>query len=244
MPVFGSGHEICTSTTRPSSPIIGQIIYETDTFSYRWWTGIKWEGVTPIGTIQPFSGTSVPAGWLFCDGGKGDGSGGGTINGSAGQPFADLWSVIGNTYNVSGTQSAFYLPDLRGRVPVGKGANAAVSALNNNDGLADASRSPSHSHTVNSHNHTVDSHAHGPGGYNARWVAGGGIYYANVGGAGNWGTTVYGGVQTIGANAGTLGGGLVVQGSSDAAAPGTSYSSPGTTSSAGSYVTLNYIIKY
>lgn len=244
MTIFGSGHQVVTSTTRPASPLVGQVIYETDTFSYRWFNGLTWEGVTPVGTVQPFAGATAPSGWLFCDGGKGDGSGGGTLNGSVGQPFADLWAMIGNTYNVAGTQSAFYLPDLRGRAPVGKGANASVTNLGNSDGLANASRSPSHSHTVNSHSHTVDSHAHGPGGYNARWVAGGNIYYANVGGAGNWGTTVYGGVQTIGANAGTLGGGLVVQGSSDAAAPGTNAQSPGTTSAAGSYVTLNYIIKY
>jgi hypothetical protein len=31
MPLFGSGHEVVTSLTRPASPIIGQMIYQTDT---------------------------------------------------------------------------------------------------------------------------------------------------------------------------------------------------------------------
>lgn len=34
MPVFGFGHETCTSTTRPASPSLGQLIYQTDTDEY------------------------------------------------------------------------------------------------------------------------------------------------------------------------------------------------------------------
>ena len=34
MPVFGSGHEVVTSTTRPASPSVGQLIYQTDTDEY------------------------------------------------------------------------------------------------------------------------------------------------------------------------------------------------------------------
>lgn len=43
MPLFGAGHEIVTSTTRPSTPTEGQLIYETDTDRVKLWTGLDWK---------------------------------------------------------------------------------------------------------------------------------------------------------------------------------------------------------
>lgn len=72
MAAIGQGVEICTSTTRPSSPVVGTMIYETDTASYRWCTAVSpsitWLGLTPSGTIQPFAGITTPTGWLLCAG--------------------------------------------------------------------------------------------------------------------------------------------------------------------------------
>ena len=34
MSIFGAGHEVVTSTTRPASPSVGQLIYQTDTDEY------------------------------------------------------------------------------------------------------------------------------------------------------------------------------------------------------------------
>ena len=42
MTLFGSGHEIVTSTTRPSVPITGQLIYETDTKNTMIYNGASW----------------------------------------------------------------------------------------------------------------------------------------------------------------------------------------------------------
>lgn len=39
----GTGLVICTSTTRPASPLPGQQIYETDTGKTQWWTGVAWQ---------------------------------------------------------------------------------------------------------------------------------------------------------------------------------------------------------
>jgi hypothetical protein len=39
------GAAVVTSSTRPSSPWTGQIIYETDTLSARIWNGTAWVGV-------------------------------------------------------------------------------------------------------------------------------------------------------------------------------------------------------
>lgn len=209
MTIFGSGHEVVTSLTRPAAPLVGQMIFETDTGSYRFWTGAKWAGVIPVGTIQAFAGAANPPGWEFCNGAA--------LNSVANIEYADLFTAIGVTYGGSGA-SSFNVPDLNGRVPVGKGANAAVSTLGNSDLLPDVSRNPNHSHTIAHthpmpHTHNMASHTHGEGSQFARIVFGGNIYYANVGGGGSWGTTVYGGVQTIGGNAGTLSGGLTVGGS-------------------------------
>lgn len=42
MTIFGNGVQVVTSTTRPSSPLTGQIVYETDTQLYSTWTGSAW----------------------------------------------------------------------------------------------------------------------------------------------------------------------------------------------------------
>jgi len=63
----------------------------------------------PIGTIKLWAGaaSAVPGGWAICDG---------SAIGSS-TDYADLYAVIGTTYG--GTASAFKLPSLSGKVPVG-----------------------------------------------------------------------------------------------------------------------------
>jgi microcystin-dependent protein len=66
----------------------------------------------PVGAIMPFAGSTVPAGYLFCDGSElkiGD--------------FSDLFSVIGYSYKTPAQligKATFALPDLRGRFPLGR----------------------------------------------------------------------------------------------------------------------------
>lgn len=43
-PAVTTGTIICTSTTRPSSPFVGQQIYEADTSRNRYWNGTSWVG--------------------------------------------------------------------------------------------------------------------------------------------------------------------------------------------------------
>ena len=55
----------CTSTTRPSSPTVGQVIYESDTKNLRYWDGTTWIYLgydTGWVTISAFTG-----GWLNLD---------------------------------------------------------------------------------------------------------------------------------------------------------------------------------
>lgn len=63
----------------------------------------------PTGTVLPFAGTAAPAGFVLC----------------YGQPLdktanAELFAVIGSTYNTGGEGANQYrVPDLRGRIPAG-----------------------------------------------------------------------------------------------------------------------------
>lgn len=58
MPLFGSGHEVVTSTTRPSVPTDGQIIYETDTKRILVYNGTSWV------IVDNLSLTYTPAFWV------------------------------------------------------------------------------------------------------------------------------------------------------------------------------------
>lgn len=88
--------------------------------------------------LAMYGGTVAPSGWLICDG---------SSYGTATYP--DLYGVIGTVYGGSGT--AFNVPDLRGRVPVGyaaSGGHTDVSTIGGNDGVAVANRRPKHQTTL------------------------------------------------------------------------------------------------
>lgn len=114
----------------------------------------------PAGLIAPFAGQNAPAGWLLCDGSS--------VNTYT---YRDLHFVISSLYggdayqdtvtNISSATSTFKVPDLRRRSPVGAGASDTLghTESSNNVGLAYASRSLSHSHTI-SHTHTIETHRH------------------------------------------------------------------------------------
>lgn len=66
------------------------------------------QGLTPVGTVVPFAGTVIPAGWLLCDGSE--------VSRST---YSTLYNVILNTYNATPSTGNFGLPDLRGRFLAG-----------------------------------------------------------------------------------------------------------------------------
>lgn len=76
-----------------------------------WKRGIGGEnGGVPTGTILNFSGplTTVPAGYLYCDGTA--------INRTV---YSDLFDIIGERYGAGNGTTTFNLPDSRGKVLVG-----------------------------------------------------------------------------------------------------------------------------
>ena len=77
----------------------------------------------PAGVITQYVGTAAPAGWRLCDG---------ALYNAADATYARLWAAVGTTYGGSGINS-FAVPDMKGRVPVGYGAGAGLTARSLND---------------------------------------------------------------------------------------------------------------
>lgn len=66
----------------------------------------------PVGSIMPFAGSTLPAGYLFCDGSE-------VLIGD----FTELFAVIGYAYKTPSLligKATFALPDFRGRFPLGR----------------------------------------------------------------------------------------------------------------------------
>jgi len=104
-------------------------------------------GLIPPGTIWPYAGAGVPAGWLRCDG---------AAVSRAAHP--GLFAAIGGIYGVGDGSTTFNVPNLVGRVVLGvSGAHPLGGA-----GGAETVAGPAHTHP-GSHAHGMNSHTHGPG---------------------------------------------------------------------------------
>lgn len=77
------------------------------------------DDAVPTGVIFPFTSSTIPAGWLLC-------------NGAAvlRSLYYQLFDVIGTTYGAGDGTTTFNLPDLRGRVIAGRD-NMGGTAANN-----------------------------------------------------------------------------------------------------------------
>ena len=62
----------------------------------------------PTGTVLSFASTTIPAGYLVCDG---------QVVSRA--TYADLFAVIGDTFGAGNGSTTFGMPDLRGRTAIG-----------------------------------------------------------------------------------------------------------------------------
>ena len=118
-------------------------------------------GVGPTGSIMMFGGSSAPADWLICDGSA--------ISRST---YDDLFAIIGTSYGAGDGSTTFNLPNLKGRVPVGRdAAQTEFDTLGETGGskthTLTSGEMPSHTHTQDAHTHTLnnatvasDSHNH------------------------------------------------------------------------------------
>lgn len=68
-------------------------------------------GGVPSGAIAAFGGSAAPTDWLLCDG-----------SAVSRATYADLFTAISTTYGAGDGSTTFNLPNLKGRVPVGRDA--------------------------------------------------------------------------------------------------------------------------
>jgi microcystin-dependent protein len=158
---------VTTGTTPPASPNAGDAWYDTtDGLLYIWyvdanssqWVEVKANSAlettlltrvatleanqTPSGVIMQFAGVTAPAGYLFCDG---------TAVSRA--TYGGLFTAISTTYGVGDNSTTFNLPDLRGRVPVGRHtSDSSFDVLGETGGAKThtltIAEMPSHTHNV------------------------------------------------------------------------------------------------
>jgi microcystin-dependent protein len=74
-------------------------------------------GGLPVATVIDYAGASVPTGWLPCDGAA-----------VSRATYASLFAVIGVLYGVGDGSTTFNVPDSRGRVSIGVGTGAGLTA--------------------------------------------------------------------------------------------------------------------
>lgn len=99
--------------------------------------------LSPTGVVSPFAGSAAPAGWLLCDGAA-----------VSRITYATLFGLVGTTYGAGDGTTTFNLPNLKGRVPVGRD-----SAQTEFDVLGETGGAKTHSLSINqlpAHQHSID----------------------------------------------------------------------------------------
>ena len=188
--------------------------------------------------LAPFAGATAPTSWLMCDG-----------SAVSRSTYSTLFATIGVSYGSGDGTTTFNVPDLRRRTPVGKGTS---DSLGSSDGVAEVTRTLTHSHTIghthttpnhrhtvpahnhglNGHTHTVDSHSHtvdyhthslSDSGYACIDFSSSETYIRRPGYPGSWVTTHNSNPDQGWASSTTnQPNGVALRGSTDGASPGTS----------------------
>lgn len=93
------------------------------------------------GIIAPFAGTTVPTGWLQCDGSL--------ISRST---YRNLFDNIGTTWGTGDGSTTFQLPDFQGRALIGAGTGSGLSART----VGTSVGAETHTQTTPAHQHQTD----------------------------------------------------------------------------------------
>lgn len=100
----------------------GEISLDTSTNNIRIHDGATAGGaeVVPAGTIMAYGGATAPTGYLFCDN-----------TAVSRTTYARLFAAVGTAFGTGDGSTTFNLPDLRDKVPLGKGSNNATLGVTN-----------------------------------------------------------------------------------------------------------------
>lgn len=110
----------------------------------------------PSGSVMDYAGSTAPSGWLLCAG-----------QAVSRSTYADLFTTISTTYGAGDGSTTFNLPDLRGRVAVGKddmngtAANRITSGGSGITGTTLGNAGGTQTHTLTTtempaHTHSID----------------------------------------------------------------------------------------
>lgn len=99
-------------------------------------------GLSPAGSVMQYAGSSAPTGWLLADG-----------TAVSRTTYAALYAVIGTTYGVGDNSTTFNLPNLKGKVPVGRdSSDTSFDSLGETGGAKThtltIAEMPAHTHTT------------------------------------------------------------------------------------------------
>lgn len=96
-----------------------------------------------IGEIIPYGGSTVPEGFLACDG-----------SAVSRDDYAELFAVIGTTWGSGDGSTTFNLPDMSGKVGLGVSSGYTLASSGGTETVTIGQASmPSHSHTIPQHTH-------------------------------------------------------------------------------------------
>ena len=104
--------------------------------------------INPVGAIVCYAGLNNPSGWLFCNG-----------NEISKITYSQLYNIIGDYYGVPLNSNNFILPNLCGKVPLGKSNNDNLGATGGNTDITlSVEQLPSHIHSGITNSSGVHSH--------------------------------------------------------------------------------------
>src|SRR5262249_3727051 len=115
------------------------------------------EHEVPTGALIMFAANVAPTGYLLCDGAAVSRTG-----------YSALFAVISTLYGVGNGTTTFNVPDLRGRIALGFGAGAGLTARSNGQNGGAESHAlttaelAAHHHSVGGHIHDLKSFPYDP----------------------------------------------------------------------------------